>query len=190
MRIGLDIDGVLADFNAGFIQRCKEVTGEDKFPPNYIPHTWNYPQALGYSEAQVSAVWENIKRDPMFWAKLPAYAHTDDFLHALCDQTWNEHDVYFVTSRLGLRSKLQTEDWLDAHFYPFATVLISSKKGASALALDLEIYIDDKTENCEDVKQFSNADVFMLARPWNENRPGIIRCEFSFFAAELFGRLA
>ena len=50
MRIGFDVDGVLADFNKRFIERVIAITGRDLFPPRPfdIP-TWNYPEHYGYT---------------------------------------------------------------------------------------------------------------------------------------------
>lgn len=168
MRIGIDVDGVLADFNKSFIERVIEVTGQDKFPPRPfdIP-TWDYPQFYGYSNKQCSEVWKSIKKDSMFWRRLTSYEGTFKFLFDLHEL---KEDTYFITSRPGIDAKYQTERWLKSYGWPDSnpTVLISSKKGKCVEALDLTHYIDDKTENCEDVRDSQpSCQVFMLSRPWN-----------------------
>ena len=167
MRIGLDIDGVFADFNVSFIERCISITGVDRFPvrPFDIP-TWDYPQHYGYTAAQTEAVWENITADPLFWASLSAYPWTQT---ALLRLNPNEDDIYFVTSRPGVIPKQQTEAWLLANGGPLApTVLISSLKGECALALQLDVYIDDRDKNVYDVMTISpKTRTFLLDKPWN-----------------------
>lgn len=176
MIIGCDIDGVLADFNSGFIRRTIQVTGRDLFPerPFDIP-MWNYPEHYGYTSKEVTAVWKNIKLDTNFWATLPAFEGTMEFLFAL-EQRQDEGDgIYFVTARPGVEAKHQTERWLRCHgFRNNPTVLISSAKGKCAEALDLDAYIDDRWENVVDVAggdlMTSRTQAYLLVRPWNRNR--------------------
>lgn len=177
MIYGIDVDGVLADFNDAYITCVIDVAGKDRFPPRPfdIP-TWNYPEHYGYSKDVVSASWAQIKADPMFWQRLPSYPHTERMLFHLLKLTYKRNDIYFITARVGVDVKVQTERWLQAYAWGgFAidkpTVLISSDKGGCAKALHLDYYIDDKTENCEDVVSRSpSTTVHLFDQPWNRTR--------------------
>lgn len=187
MKIGIDVDGVLADFNSEFIKRCVAVTGKDLFParPFDIP-TWHYPQHFGYSEAEMAfpngPVWAHVIDDPTFWYQLFPYDGVPEFLSQLDS---SQHDIYFITNRPGVTAKMQTENWLEFHnfglqtdAFSYPTVLISTEKGLCAKALGLDLYIDDKTENCMDVNHVSpKTRTIMLARPWNKPLQGIARIE-------------
>lgn len=186
MIIGCDIDGVLADFNTSFIQRVINVTGRDLFPvrPFDIP-CWNYPQHYGYSEAEVSSVWESIKADGMFWEQLPAYEGTAAAIQTL-EERRRVHgdDIYFVTARPGIAAKGQTERWLMSHGVYHPTVIISNQKGNVCEALKIEAYIDDRWENALDVAikpapysppclqqpvwASSSTKSYLMVRPWNK----------------------
>ncbi len=171
MRIGIDVDGVLADFNTAFILRVIKETGKDLFPrrPFDIP-TWNYPESYGYTNDEVHAVWTAIKGDPQFWLNLPPYADTLQSLSVLSQKSHSGNDLYFVTSRPGINAKSQTEKWLRENgFKDRPTVLISSHKGQCAEALDLDYYIDDRDLNVQDVSDTRGAltNIFLLDRPWN-----------------------
>lgn len=173
MRIGVDVDGVLADFNARFIERIIGVTDRDLFParPFDIP-CWDYPQFYGYTEAENKAIWKNIESDPLFWASLPPLAGAIANLVHLTDRISDGDEVYFITSRPGIGPKQQTESWLRAHAFVVhhPTVLISSQKGLCAKALKLDKYIDDRWENVVDV---SNTHLptatYLQDQPWNRN---------------------
>jgi uncharacterized protein len=175
VRIGFDIDGVLADFNTSFIALVKEVTGRDLFPPDYWPHTWDYPQALGYSQEEVSAVWDRIKAGGTFWnqlAPLPDMEVLAKWMRMPGEPpTQGYHEFYFITSRMGRNVKLQTEEWLDGQFeFAGHTVLISSEKGAIAKALKLNYYVDDRAENILDVMKESPTTIsFLVDQPWNRH---------------------
>jgi uncharacterized HAD superfamily protein len=179
MRIGFDIDGVLADFNSSFIELVKEVTGRNLFPDGYWPHTWDYPEALGYSKDETSAVWERIKAGGTFWnqlAPLPDMAVLQQWMILPFGESAQEpyHEFYFITSRMGKNVKLQTEEWLDEQMQCSGhTVLISSEKGALCKALKLDYYIDDRAENILDVMQTSPSTfAYLLDQPWNQHVAG------------------
>lgn len=159
----------MADFNTTFIERVIAVTGQDLFPPRPfdIP-TWNYPQHYGYTEAQVSSVWAGIVEDPLFWQNLATYPDTLASLQAIAKRSHNGDDIYFVTSRPGIRAKQQTEKWLrNMGLADRPTVLISGSKGLIAAGLKLDTYIDDRWENALDVAVTTRTRSYLLDRPWN-----------------------
>lgn len=176
--VGVDVDGVLANFNESFIDLVIELTGRDLFPkrPFEIP-TWNYPEHYGYTEAEMSTVWGAIEQSPRFWKSLPAYGDTIHAVKYLRELYALGADLYFVTSRPGKTAKIQTEEWLRAWFLP-TTVLISSAKGLCSRALKFDAYIDDRWENAMDVAT-TGAKSVLIDRPWNieynAEEHGIIR---------------
>ncbi len=181
MRIGFDIDGVLADFNTSFIERVIAVTGRDLFPPRPfdIP-CWDYPEFYGYTHKETSKVWQQITSDPTFWLNLNPYPGADMVIDELRIMS-TEHDIYFVTSRPGIKAKQQTEVWLSTHSGDFLwtpTILIASEKDMIARALDFDAYIDDRWENCIDVAcEHRKCQTFLLDRPWNSPSPSRSRLE-------------
>lgn len=187
LNIGVDMDGVLADFNEAFIDRIIQVTGRDLFPERPFPiPTWNYPQHFGYTETEVALVWEDIKMDSKFWRNLSPYEGTIAALTYLRRLELQGHRVWFITARLGNDCLNQTIEWLrywvtDRYREAWApSVIISSLKGPVAFEKQLDAYIDDRWENCEDVKRLvPQCVVFLMDRPWNEDAPnaahGIIR---------------
>lgn len=175
VRIGVDVDGVLADFNRSFIPRVIHTTGRDLFGSGYVPITWNYPESLGYTAEEVSLTWKLIKESRTFWAGLWGYPETLDAMTALAARIYAGDDVYFITARPGIDAKKQTERWLLDRFPwyspPTPTVLISSRKDECVQALDLDIYIDDRWENAVDVGQCCpGCESYLLTRPWNDNK--------------------
>lgn len=194
MRIGVDIDGVLANFNSAYIAKCIAVTGRDLFPPRpFDIVTWEFPESYGYTKAEVSAVWASIKESLNFWFSLKPYFDTQTSLEMLCArQDTYKDEVYFITARPGTEVKFQTERWLEV-YAPFnawtPTVLISSQKGMCAKALELDMYIDDRLENVYDVREKSyNTSVYLMDRTWNQTEGGILRGDITrvYSVADMF----
>lgn len=183
MRLGFDVDGVFADWNGAYIPLIQTLSRRDLFGPGYQPTSWHYDKAAGYTDEEISEAWEAIKSNPIFWMSLKPYWDAMTVLERIRIASY-EHDVYFITSRPGVKAKHQTEVWLATHSGDFnwgATVLISSNKGACAKALNLDAYIDDRFENCHDVANVTSkfaldgareappsCRTFMIDRPWNE----------------------
>lgn len=178
LTVGVDVDGVVAEFNIAYKRLIEEMT-PIRLPDisDYYPNTWNYERAAGLAKEDENRVWDKIKNSDSFWQNLPQYKGTESFLWHLMDLCSNNHDVYFITSRPGDTAKAQTERWIKyAGFEIFPTVLISKEKGLCAKALKLTHYIDDKNENVADVLQASpETKTFMLARPWNQEQLGAPR---------------
>ncbi len=179
-RIGVDCDGVLANFHAGFINLLVKQTGIDLFQPKpYVPEVWNYARAAGYSNADhLNECWDTIHTSEDFWELLGAYPETPEILAQLYGRVLKGDDVYFITTRPSsglISAKYQTEMWLQDH-YPGSsidefvpTVIITATKGKVASALNLTHFIDDKWENCVDVEvSTDDCVVYLLDRPWNQ----------------------
>lgn len=169
MRIGLDIDGVLADFNRAYAIQLRDVTGRDLIPPGYnfdaVP-VWDWEKALGYTNEEVSEVWKVIKTHSNFWVRLGSLPGARHLKQLDSDST---NEIYYITSRPGYTSKIQTELWLKARGVMNPTVLISSNKGPIAAGLGLDVFIDDKPENISDVIKHSSARCYLLDYPYNRH---------------------
>ena len=174
MRIGLDLDGCLADWNTAFADLIIGVTGVNRFG-DYLPpdqeafHTWHWPTAYGYSVQQIENAWKAVKQHPDFWYRLAPLPGMTALTRRL-DQL-EDHDVYFITNRMGRDVKRQSEDWLTTREIYNPTVLITPHKGSVAAALDLDCYLDDYIGNVASVKDLSPCTRgYLLSAPWNRKQ--------------------
>lgn len=138
------------------------------FTDAWCPKEWYWERALGYTREEEGKVWEYIMgKDNNFWLNLEAYKDLPKF--DLLDTY--DNDLYFITNRPGQAAKAQTEEWLDIHLDIYIpTVLIASKKGAACQALNLDVYIDDKLENIQDVEVTSpSTRAYLINRSYNVN---------------------
>ncbi len=183
MRIGVDIDGVLADFNSSFVQVIKKLTGITVQLP---PKEWAYHRAAGVTAKEEQAIWAYIKNSSDFWYSLGTEPLCEETLQELVWRRIQGDDIYFITSRPGKCAKKQTEEWLVKEGYRLPTVLIADSaldKGRIAEGLALEVFIDDKPENCLAVNTAMNTitfngvnvqvgpnrtQVYVVDRPYNQ----------------------
>jgi len=175
MRIGFDVDGILADFHKQYQALTVKVAGTYLFEPDDVhnPPCWDWPEFRGYSTETMKEVWARIIASPNFWLSLEPHWDRINTLALCIEDLEQSHDVYFVTSRPGQRAKRQTESWLklylpynDEAVHP--TVLLASAKGAAAKALKLDAYIDDNLDNVRDVlRESPGTRVYLLNRSYN-----------------------
>lgn len=171
MRIGFDIDGVLANFVADYQNLHIAVGKEDRFGPDDInnPPCWDWPTYRGYTPEVTKGVWSIIKTSPDFWASLG----TDPGMEALRSR-WADihkahHDVVFCTDRPGIDTVVQTKYWLHKHGCSYANITVSSQKGQFCADSHVDCYIDDRLQNILDVVQRSpTTRAYLLNRSYNQ----------------------
>lgn len=168
MKLGFDLDGVLADFNTAFIELIRQQTGIVLPRPSATyPDVWNYHVAGGVTPEQEIALWNTIGHS-QFWGTLHAYPETLEVLDKLTKLRFEGHDIYFVTSRPGEKAKFLTERWLSLHGMNNPTVLVTSDKGPVVQGLGLEAFIDDKPENLTEIDKASpSTRLYLYDAPYN-----------------------
>jgi hypothetical protein len=114
---------------------------------------------------QQHEIWESVRHTENFWESLPeAEPGAVARLATLArDQQW---DVIFITQRPssgGDSTQLQTQRWLVAHGFELPSVyVITGSRGKVADALSLDVVVDDRPENCLDVKLESRARAILI----------------------------
>jgi hypothetical protein len=177
LRLGLDVDGVFADFNAGFRRQIVAITGRDLFPAGaYEPPEWNYPKGLGYTPEEISQTWRSVEAAPAFWSSLSPYPGAAHALRVLNQGIFEGHwDVTFLTTRGGTpTARRQTAEWLHWHELSFPQVAVchhEEDKARFASAFKVDVVIDDKVSNLETVYDANRrkVHVVLLDRAWNRS---------------------
>jgi hypothetical protein len=173
-RVGVDCDGVLANFGAAFIAILDEL-----FPSHALTEenwsSWEYGDRISKKEA--NAVWKVINNTPNFWVRCSAYeANVRAFAKWL--NTTSGNDVWIVTSRahtVGLSVTQQTQMWLDGigvrpyhNYLGIITVPYPDDKVDILSRLNIRWMIDDKTETIESMDRFPYLNAALQDRPWNQ----------------------
>jgi hypothetical protein len=168
VRIGFDMDGVLADFAGAFRHVETRLFGGTPTvaaeAPEVEAQQEEAQEAAGQSPREMrrrrDAVWNAIHRTPDFWTMLqPTDPGAVRRIHALMLRyRW---EVFFITQRPateGQTVQRQTQRWLVEQGFDLPSVLvISGSRGAAAGALRLNYHVDDSAQNCLDVVSESRA---------------------------------
>ena len=121
LKIGLDIDEVLADFVGAMLQRFPEMNDRSVY--------WNDPHILDN--------FDKVKNDTDFWLNIPP---------KITDIPFEPH--CYITSR-PVSTEL-TKQWLKRHGFPVApiyTVGHDMSKIEAAKQSGIDIFVDDRYEN-------------------------------------------
>jgi len=163
--IGVDIDGVLADFTGTARKLCKNLFN-GRPDDSSIQTGWGF-DSLGISKDEENLMWKAIDSIPNWWMTLEKLPQT-----YMLEQLIGEgHRVIFITNRkdgAGVPVDLQSAIWLkEKHRLRHANVVLSDDKGPVAKGLKLDYYIDDRDKNVLEVLQAApNCKTFMCRWPW------------------------
>ena len=174
LRIGFDMDGVLADFSTAYHAVEKRLFGAEE--PARAGNPEDQREEADPAEEpraqepkrhrrRTDAVWAAIKATPDFWLALdPIDRKAVPRLHDLMLR--HRWEVFFITQRpatLGDTVQRQTQKWLIAQGFDMPSVLvIPGPRGAAGNALSLHYHVDDSANNCVDMKSESKAKPILI----------------------------
>lgn len=161
LRLGFDLDGVVADFRAAFLDVASKLLGHESIHRPGSP----MPDLDAVSASDAKRVWKIITDTPNWWLGLAAYEPGQIArLYQLARRyRW---EVSFLTTRIptaGDSVQFQSQAWLESHgFYMPAVVTVPGSRGEIANALRLDLVVDDQFLNCVEVVGASQAKAILI----------------------------
>jgi hypothetical protein len=166
LRIGFDMDGVLADFAGAYLDIEVRLFGP--VAPSRPGDPEKEAEEAESSEASEDrplrrrhdTVWQAIRATSNFWATLqPTEPGAVKRIHEMMLR--HRWEVFFITQRPatdGETVQRQTQKWLVEQGFDLPSVIvINGSRGAAAGAMNLDFHVDDSPTNCVDVKSESTA---------------------------------
>jgi len=161
IRVGFDVDGVIANFNKTFRDTAARIEG------GADSHNRSDPTGRALAADAMKRVWDHISRTSQWWLELEAYEpeQIQRLYRTSRERRW---EVYFMTTRpssAGETTQFQTQWWLECNGFPLPSVLtVPGSRGDAANALKLDIAVDDRLTNCVDIIAASRAKAVLLLR--------------------------
>jgi 5'(3')-deoxyribonucleotidase len=164
MRIGIDVDGVIADNHTAWINRVnhEHVTA---FTPADLT-CWTFWTDLGITKEQLFKHWT-----PDIYAEVQPYPGALDAIRRILDQG---HRITYVTSCMTPEEWHAKQDWLTRHGFQHDTTHARAvgpclqwprTKGAVAEQERLLWLVDDSVQNCEEWPNYA----VLMTRAHNKN---------------------
>jgi 5'(3')-deoxyribonucleotidase len=165
LRIGVDIDGVLANQIAGILPRIRARYGVDL---SYDDITdWQLP--IG-TNSDVKVEIENAMSDPDYILRMPLHADAARFMETLFDG----NRLYVVTAR-PLEAKADTEAWLGKCKFRFDGLINLKEKAKSMFQTD--VLVDDYVGNVDEYLSNSSGIAVLVSQPWNQDHTFLTQWE-------------
>jgi hypothetical protein len=162
LRIGVDVDGVLADFRSSFHTAALRVLRRD------VAGTNDSPQGGGpLAPGDVRRVWDHIGKTQNWWMEVEPYEPEQIArLYSLTRAAgW---EVFFLTKRppsAGDSVQFQTQWWIERFgFYLPAVLTVPGSRGDIANGLRLDLVLDDQLINCVEVVSATPTKALLMQR--------------------------
>ena len=187
LRIGFDLDGVLADMESELVRQAETLFGEPMTrhleelavepageattaapgvadaAPEFAPPVVR----LNMTARQQRRLWHHVESIENFWEGLEELEPgVIQRLAALAtDRRW---EIIFLTKRpetVGATAQVQSQRWLESKGFTLPSVfVVQGSRGRIAASLGLDIVVDDRPENCLDVVVDSKARAILVWR--------------------------
>ena len=170
MLLGMDIDGVVADFLPSFLRVVEQRLGNGPIAVETITD-FNFKQHPVLTEAIVEECMTAVSYDADFWHRLsPLLAPSEwEALEGLS----RRGQLVFITHRYVRENydiKQITCEWLSKHGISKPVVHCTQDyKSTLVESLGVKLFVDDRHENCQDVAEKTEATVVMPVRPYNQS---------------------
>jgi len=161
LRIAFDLDGVLADMDGELARQSEALSGSAA--------TAGEP-----GSREQHRLWQHVRSLENFWETLDEVepGSVSRLGKAATERRW---EVIFLTKRpptAGDTAQLQTQRWLESKGFTKPSVfVVQGSRGRIAAALDLDVVVDDRLENCMDVVVDSRARAVLVWREAGKQLP-------------------
>jgi hypothetical protein len=182
LRVAFDLDGTVADMSSALRREAEKLFGRDQIskpalkdsaPPVAEGETESAEDAttnLAMDELHLTArqqmqLWDHVRKTANFWTTLPELEPgiMARIGKAAVERRW---EVIFLTTRpstAGELTQMQSQRWLEAKGFRFPSVyVVKRSRGRIADALQLDVVVDDRPENCLDIAVESKAKVILV----------------------------
>jgi 5'(3')-deoxyribonucleotidase len=165
MRLGIDLDGVVADFNGGWTRIYNKDFGA-RVSPEAVK-TWDGLHELTHFP-DMMAFWQ--------WAeggdRASIFRHLETYVDAVpsLELLSRDHEIVIITTKPSWAVH-DTFAWIAEHHIPTREVHVTRRKWRVAC----DVYLDDAPHQLRLLRQRRMAaTICRFIRPWNDPVPGVV----------------
>jgi hypothetical protein len=183
LRIGFDLDGVLADMELALVREAEKLFGIGRTPaaeepqaphasmsdlvPSDVAENAPLRHEMHLTARQRRLLWRHVSAIDGFWESL------DEIEPGIVARlaslaTARRWEIIFLTRRpatQGATAQVQSQRWLEKKGFGLPSVyVVTASRGLIAAALTLDIVADDTPENCVDIASDSKARTIAIFR--------------------------
>ena len=152
MNIGIDIDGVLTDFERYAIDYATKISVEKNWPINIDVSEYMEVNAFDWNDQQAEIFWDNyfIK----YLTDNPARTFASEIIKKLIKEG---HKIYLITARdddglskeyYGQMQSL-TKEWLEKQNIKYHKIIFKKEKLKPCIENNIDVMIEDSPENID-----------------------------------------
>ena len=163
MRLGIDIDGTIADFIGGWTRRYVDHFDIPVASADIID--WDFLSLTHFDNW--TEFWEWIKTSRTFRNLLPY----PGAVQGLRSARRIGHDVAYITHRPEWAREV-TEEWLDYHGFVYGELFMMANKQH----VECDVYLDDAPHVLAELRSACppTIRVVRMVRPWNRPLEGVV----------------
>lgn len=164
IRIGIDVDGVLRDFDSKVMEIIKRVYPDKILSENVT--AWDYPN-VDVPIKVLSEIWQKTHCEEVFRESelMPNVKEEFKILKDWCKTQNPGYQFCCVTAQMPYNAS-HTLYWLGKHYFNFLETYISNNKHK----LNIDILIDDSPKNYTKWVEYgrTESDFILFDRPYNQ----------------------
>lgn len=169
LRLGIDLDGVVADFSGGWIELYNAEFGAD-LHRDQITSWGSAPQITHFKHMGEFWAWAMRMDGGSLFRHLPVYPDAVEVLESLA--MWG-HEIVILTSKPDWAVH-DTFEWIAEHRLPTREVHMLDDKWR----VSCDIYLDDAPHHLRAItRQRPDRTTCRFVRPWNSGVDGTIDVE-------------
>lgn len=168
MRLGIDLDGVVANFNAGWMKLYNQEFSADLTPD--LVRDWNGFYGLTHFDSMLDFWrWARGGHGPSIFRQLDVFPNAVDSLNILAKR----HDIVIITTKPDWAIH-DTYAWVADNRLPTKEIHVTSRKWA----VSCDVYLEDSPFHLPAlVERRPDAAVCRFVRPWNRPVEGAVDIE-------------
>ena len=185
LRVAFDLDGTIADMEGALQREAERLFGPNVLlrpagsdhldaPPSVDAVRDDTTKVVSPAEPkqvlagrQLRQLWEHVVGIENFWTTLKEI-EWGSVARIAAMRNAHKLEVMFLTQRPdteGEITQLQTQRWLEAHGFELPSVFVlRGSRGLAASALQMDVVVDDRPENCLEVATESKARPLLVWR--------------------------